>query len=147
VSISRAGDRHRDPAAIRRGLDPQENPMPKFMLVLRDDPSTFKTYGPGDMQRVLEKYGAWTARMAQEGRLVRGNKLQDQGGRTMRKTGGRVVTKDGPFVETKEIVSGFYIITADSYDHVASLCADHPVFSHDGLLEIREIDFMGRPEN
>ncbi|HVS12196.1 MAG TPA: YciI family protein [Planctomycetota bacterium] len=120
--------------------------MPKYMLVLRDDPSVFTTYGPGDMQRILETYNAWSGRMAQEGRLVRGHKLTDQGGRTMKKSGGRVVTKDGPFVETKEIVSGYFIIAADSYDHAVKLCADHPVFSHDGTLEIREVDFMGGPE-
>jgi hypothetical protein len=120
--------------------------MPKYMLVLRDDPSVFKTYGPDDMQRLIEKFRAWSGRLAQEGRLVRGNKLHDEGGRTMKKQGGRVVTKDGPFVETKEIVSGYYIISADSYDHAVKLCADHPVFSHDGSLEIREVDFMGRAE-
>jgi hypothetical protein len=120
--------------------------MPKFMLVLRDDPSAFANYGPADFQSLLAKYGAWTQRMAKEGRLVRGNKLQDEGGRTMKKQNGRVVTKDGPFVETKEIVSGFYIISADNYDQAVKLCDDHPVFSHDGRLEIREIDFMGGPE-
>jgi hypothetical protein len=56
------------------------------------------------------------------------------------------VTKDGPFVETKEIVSGFHIIKADSYDHAMKLVADHPVFSYKGLLEIREVDLMGKPD-
>jgi hypothetical protein len=121
--------------------------MPKYMLVLRDDPAQFRSYSPSDMQALIQKFGAWVGRMAAEGRLVGGNKLMDQGGRTLRKTGDRVVTKDGPFVETKEIVSGFHIITADSYDHAAKLCADHPIFSYSGLLEIREVDMMGKTES
>lgn len=120
--------------------------MPHFMLVLRDDPSVFQTYGPDDMQRLLEKYEAWGGRMAAEGRLVSGHKLADEGGRTMKVAGGRVVSKDGPYAETKEIVSGYFIVKADHYDHAAQLCADHPVFSHRGVLEIRQVDFMGQPE-
>lgn len=119
--------------------------MPKYMLVLRDDPTQFRSYSPTEMQALLQKFGAWVGKMAGEGRLVAGNKLVDEGGRTLRKVGERVVTKDGPFVETKEIVSGFHIITADSLDHAAKLCADHPVFSYAGLLEIREVDMMGQP--
>lgn len=121
--------------------------MPKYMLILRDDPSVFETYAPDEMQRVLEKFGAWSGKMAAEGRLVTGHKLVDAGGRTMRKTSGRVVTKDGPYVETKEIVSGYFIIAADNYEHAVKSCADHPAFSYGGWVEIREVDFMGGPEN
>jgi hypothetical protein len=120
--------------------------MPQYMLVLRDDPSQFASYSPSEIQALIAKFGAWAGRMAAEGRLIGGNKLADEGGRTMRKVGDRVVTKDGPFVETKEIVSGFHIIKADSYDHSAKLVADHPVFSYKGLLEIREVDLMGKPD-
>lgn len=120
--------------------------MPKYMLVLRDDPKQFAAMSPTQMQVVLEKFNEWAGGLAQEGRLVGGHKLQDQGGRTLRKIGARVTTKDGPFVETKEIVSGYFIISADSYDHAAKLCADHPIFLYDGILEIREVDFMGQPE-
>lgn len=120
--------------------------MPKYMLVLRDDPSQFRSYSPTEIQALIAKFGAWSGRMAAEGRLIGGNKLVDEGGRTLRKVGDRVVTKDGPFVETKEIVSGFHIIKADSYDHAQKLVADHPVFSYSGLMEIREVDLMGKPD-
>lgn len=120
--------------------------MPHYMLVLRDDPKVFQSYGPDDMQRLLAKYNAWSEKVGSQGRLIGGNKLQDEGGRTMKLASGRVVTKDGPFAETKEIVSGYFIVKADSYEHAVSLCADHPVFSHQGVLEIREVDYMGRPE-
>ncbi|MDZ4771918.1 MAG: YciI family protein [Planctomycetota bacterium] len=120
--------------------------MPKYMLVLRDDPKQFASMSPSEMQAVLEKFGAWASGLAAQGRLVGGHKLQDDGGRTMRKVGARVTSKDGPFVETKEIVSGYFIISADDYDHAVKLCDDHPIFSYDGLLEIRAVDFMGQPE-
>lgn len=120
--------------------------MPHFMLVLRDDPTVFQNYGPADMQSLLQKYESWAAAMTAQGRLVGGNKLQDEGGRTMRVRGGCIATQDGPYAETKEIVSGYFIVRADDYDHAQRLCADHPVFSHQGVLEIRAVDYMGQPE-
>lgn len=121
--------------------------MPQYMLVLRDDPKQFQAMSPAQMQAVLQKFEAWAGGLAAAGRLVGGHKLQDSGGRVLRKAGARVSAKDGPFAETKEIVSGYFLIKADSYEHAEKLCADHPIFLYDGLLEIREVDSMGRPEN
>ena len=120
--------------------------MPKYMLVLRDDPKEYKNYSPEEFQKLIEKYRAWSGRMSAEGRLVASNKLMDEGGKVMRRAAGKITVKDGPFVETKEIVGGYFIISADSYDHAVKLCDDHPALSHNGIVEIRAVDFMGRPE-
>ncbi|MCA8974393.1 MAG: hypothetical protein KDC98_06705, partial [Planctomycetes bacterium] len=72
-------------------------------------------------------------------------KLTDQGGVVMQPNGGKVEQKDGPYVETKEVVGGIYIVKADSYDQAVELCAGHPNFRF-GSIEIRELDFMGGPE-
>jgi hypothetical protein len=120
--------------------------MTQYMLVLRDDPASLKNLSPEQWQGLLEKYNAWTGRMAQEGRLVAGHKLTDEGGRTLKLEKGKVVVKDGPFGETKEIVGGYFILKANDYDHVVRLCQDHPQFAINGVVEIREVDFMGAPE-
>lgn len=121
--------------------------MPQYMLVLRDDPSVMRDFTPEDMQKLLTQFGAWSGRMAEEGRLLGGKKLMDEGGKFLTKPREKVVVKDGPFTETKEIVSGFFILRADSYDHAVKLCADHPAFLIKGSVEIREVDFMGGPED
>jgi hypothetical protein len=46
---------------------------------------------------------------------------------------------DGPFSETKEVIGGYWILEADSYDEMQELVADCPHLEH-GRLEIRQIE-------
>lgn len=121
--------------------------MPQYILLLRDDPSTYLTKSPAEQQALLEKYMAWGEKLGAEGRLLDGKKLVENVGRTLSKPHGRLAAKDGPFGETKEVVGGFYVIRADDLEHAARLCADHPQFLTGGSVEIREVDFMGQPED
>jgi hypothetical protein len=121
--------------------------MPQFMLVLRDLPKDFQGLGPEEMQRIIEKYVAWSARMQSQGRLVGSNKLADQDGRVLRRERDRLTVKDGPFVETKEVVSGYYVIRARDYDEAVELCRDHPHLEFSGPIELRQVDLMGGPES
>jgi hypothetical protein len=116
------------------------------MLVLRDDPSNYANLTPDQWGGLLAKYEAWSTRIASEGRLLDGKKLTDGAGKVLRMNGGKLSVKDGPFAETKEVVGGFYLLRADSYDHAVKLCNDHPAFATNGTVEIREVDFMGQPE-
>lgn len=121
--------------------------MPKFLLILRGDTQAdYSQFTPEDFARILGEYAAWGERMAKEGRLEMGHKLTDEGGRVIwPKAKGKVEVKDGPYVETKEVVGGVYLLQADSYDHAVRLCDGHPNLQF-GSIEVREIDFMGGPE-
>lgn len=121
--------------------------MTKFMLILRGSTEAdYSEFTPEDMQQVLAKYEKWQADLEADGRTVVGHKLTDGTGRVMQPGDGSVTTKDGPYIETKEVVGGYYIIDADSYDHAVQLCEGHPNFMF-GSIEIRELDFLGQPEN
>ena len=120
--------------------------MTKFLLVLRADVTAdYSKFTPQDFEQILGEYAAWGERMTKEGRLHSGHKLKDEGGKVMIPNGDSMSFKDGPYVETKEVVGGYYIIDADDYDHAAKLCEGHPNFRF-GSIEIRELDFMGQPE-
>ncbi|MBZ0153850.1 MAG: YciI family protein [Planctomycetes bacterium] len=121
--------------------------MPKFMLVLRGDITVdYSQFTPDDFQRILGEYEAWGQKLAAEGRLELGRKLTDQGGKVIvPRTGGKPEIKDGPYVESKEVVGGVYILQADDYDHAVRLCDGHPNLRF-GSIEVRELDFMGGPE-
>src|SRR5262245_35011092 len=98
--------------------------MPKYLLLLRGDVTLdYSSFTPDDMQKVLEAYESWAGKMAAQGLLHDGKKLTDQGGCVMipNRKGG-VTLKDGPYAETKEVVGGFYLITAKSYEHAVELC-------------------------
>lgn len=57
--------------------------------------------------------------------------------------GGDVVTSDGPYAETKEALTGFYLIEAADLDEAVRIAADLPA-AWDGAVEVRPvIDFGG----
>lgn len=114
--------------------------MPKYMLLLHDDPSIFSTLSPADIQKVIEKYMAWGNRLRQAGIITESAKLTDEPGRVVRGRGADMRVTDGPYSETKEVLGGYFTIVADHYEHAAQRAADCPHLEYGGTIEIREVD-------
>ena len=58
--------------------------------------------------------------------------------------GGEVVLSDGPYAETKEALTGFYLIEAADLDEALRIAADIPAAWGGGAVEVRPvIDFGG----
>jgi hypothetical protein len=115
--------------------------MPKFLVLARGaglDPRT----SPEEMQKIIEKYRAWSDGIRNAGRLLNGEKLRSPDGRVVRRKGSDLIVTDGPYVESKEILGGFWIIEAASYDEMVKLVSDSPHLAA-GSLELREIEEMG----
>ncbi|HEY1380601.1 MAG TPA: YciI family protein [Gemmataceae bacterium] len=119
--------------------------MPQFMLILHEFPGSYKNMSPEEMQKVLEQYNAWTGKVAQSGKLVAGHKLTDDGGKLIAKGGARPAAVDGPYVETKEVVGGYFIVRAKDYAEAIDIVSDCP-HRQFGKIEVRQVDFMGQPE-
>jgi hypothetical protein len=116
--------------------------MAKYMLLLHDNPASYASLSPEEMQKVVEKFMAWGDRMRKAGVLRDGNKLVDDAGKVMRKNGSQIRVTDGPYSETKEILGGYYMVEADSYEQVVELAQDSPAFDYGGTIEVRKIDRM-----
>ena len=114
--------------------------MPKYMLLLHDDVSAFATLSPEEMQKVIEKYVAWGARLGEAGIMVDGKKLTDEPGRVMRKGKDGVRVTNGPYSETHEVLGGYYTIEAASYDDAVERARDCPQLEYGGSIEVREVD-------
>jgi hypothetical protein len=62
-------------------------------------------------------------------------------GRMIQTRDGEVVTTDGPFTETKEVITGFYLLEAADLDEAVKLAAQIPD-ARTGRVEVRPvIDF------
>lgn len=118
--------------------------MAQYALFLYDDPKTFSGLSPERMQQVIQKYVAWGNRLRAGGQLTDGQKLADEPGRVMRGGNGQVRVTDGPYSETKEVLAGYYILTAGSYDEALELARDCPHLEYGGAIELRQIDTMGQ---
>ena len=49
-----------------------------------------------------------------------------------------MVVTDGPFAESKEVIGGFWLLEASSYDEVQAFLKSHPHLEV-GTLEVRQI--------
>jgi hypothetical protein len=117
--------------------------MPQFLLLLRDEGN--RDWTPQEMQSVIQRYAAWREKLQAAGRMTAGNKLRDAEGRVLRRNGDAAITvMDGPFVETKEILAGFFAVTADSYEDAVALTHDCPHFDF-GSIEVRQVEETRRP--
>ncbi|HTS24948.1 MAG TPA: YciI family protein [Bryobacteraceae bacterium] len=109
--------------------------MSQFILLLHSDPSGWSKLSPEEMQRALEKFMGWM----QKPFTVGGKRLANDGGRVMRADGGKLRTTDGPYSESKEVLGGFYIIEAASYEEAVERTRDHPTLEYGGTVEVRKI--------
>ncbi len=116
------------------------------MLILHETPGDFAKLSPTEIQAIIERYGAWTMKVAAAGKLVGGHKLMENGGKVVAKAGDQLKLVDGPYSEAKEVVGGYFILRADDYDDVHQWIEGHPHLDF-GRIEVREVDFMGQPES
>jgi hypothetical protein len=116
--------------------------MAKYLVVVRGSgmPSTLS---PQEMQKSIQKYMSWSEELRKAGRVVHAEKLRVGEGRVLRGHGGKMAITDGPYAETKEIVGGFWLIEAGSYDEMLKLLESHPHLDSPGSLEVREVEDTG----
>src|SRR3954469_6967240 len=119
--------------------------MPQFMLILNEKPGDFASISPEQIQKILEKYNAWTGKVAAAGKLVDGKKLMEEGGKQLTKKGEKLSVTDGPYAEVKEVVGGIFVLKAADYNEAIRLASDCPHLDF-GRIDVRQIDFMGQPE-
>jgi hypothetical protein len=112
-------------------------PSQKYLLLLRsaaEPGSPRQAPSPAQMQEMFAAFNAWKEKFK--------DNILDMGGKL--KPGGKVVSStgvlDGPLVEAKEIVGGYMIVTADSYERALQIAKEGPGMVAPGnSIEIREI--------
>ncbi|HET7545497.1 MAG TPA: YciI family protein [Polyangiaceae bacterium] len=111
--------------------------MPKYLCLQRSLPggnSNVDQPSPAQMQEMYEKFNAWREKFQ--------SNLVDLGGRL---GDGRVVladpAPDGPFVEVKELVGGYMIVSASALNEAIEIARQCPGLIRPGsgveLIEIR----------
>jgi hypothetical protein len=116
--------------------------MAKFMLILHQPPGILRQVSPEEMQQKVQKYQAWLDKIRSGGRYVSSEKLGEEGGKLLTLHKGRLHIMDGPFSEAKEVVAGYFVFRAASYEEALELTRDCP-FLEDGRIELRQTDPSG----
>jgi len=114
--------------------------MAKYMCLLYGNPANWMNLSPEEAQKALQKYMAWGNKLRTQKIYLASHKLADDAGKVMRGKQARVT--DGPYSETKEVLGGYYLIEAASYDEAVDRCRDCPQLEYGGTIEIRQVDPM-----
>jgi hypothetical protein len=112
--------------------------MPDFILLLHRPAGPPPTISAEAAAAMTKDYTGWRA----EGRRKAGEKLTNDAGRVMRAAGGRPIVTDGPYVESKELLGGFYMITAADYVEACRIAENCPHLKYGGGIEVRQIDVV-----
>ncbi len=109
-------------------------PTQKYLLIQRSVPGKQQRPSPAQMQEMYAVFNAWKEKFKAN--------IVDMGGKL--KSGGKILTvsgvKDGPFVEAKEIVGGYMVVAAESYDRALEVARECPGLMMPGSsVEIREM--------
>lgn len=107
----------------------------KFILLIRGY-GAWEKLSPAEMQATLKLYGAFSQRLKAEGRLVDAEPLDLVGVVITAENG---VLTDGPFVETKEMIGGYYAYWAKDLEEAVAIGRDCPALTYGDSIEIRPV--------
>ncbi|MGB0176211.1 MAG: YciI family protein, partial [Owenweeksia sp.] len=110
--------------------------MTKFLYLFRGGDARRAQQSPEEMQAHMQKWGAWMNNLAEQGTLVDGLPLGNEG--KVVSSDGKTIT-DGPFAEGAEIVGGYLIVNAENLSDATRTSLGCPIFEHEGTVEVREI--------
>jgi hypothetical protein len=111
--------------------------MSEFLFLFRggDGPALQKS--PEKWQAHMQKWMQWMGGLQQQGKFLGAQPLATSGKIV---TGSKKVISDGPFMEGKEMVAGYLMCKADSYDEAVEISKGCPILEfEDGIVEVREI--------
>jgi len=91
---------------------------------------------PNELQDIMGEYKAWVERLGEN--YLGGQRLEDTG--TLLTSKNESILTDGPFLESKEIIAGYFLIQAKDQDEANEIVLSSP---HLGLyaIEVRPIAF------
>ena len=90
---------------------------------------------PERIQKAIDDFYVWLDQCVAEGKMKPGQRLGNEG-RLISKQG---TLTDGPFIESKEVVGGFWFILAKTLDEAAQIAAANPCMQCGLYYEIRPL--------
>lgn len=121
----------------------------RYLCLLTGDPVNPEVPQPApgsaEFSQMLDDYQAATTSMSKAGVLVDSAPLQGPTtARTLRLRNGEPMVTDGPFMETKEVIGGYYVLNCADFAEALRWAATIPAARY-GAIEVRPAMEMGGP--
>ncbi|HEX4245025.1 MAG TPA: YciI family protein [Acidimicrobiales bacterium] len=108
------------------------------MLIIHNDPELHPQPGGPGWDELMAEYAAFSEQLG----TFTGAPLHDPStATTIRVRDGKTLTVDGPFAETKEWMSGYYVIDCDELDQALKAASMVPSVKY-GSVEVRPVAEM-----
>jgi len=109
----------------------------RFMIIVKATPESEAGIMP--KPEVFEAMGRFNEELINAGVLLAGEGLHPSSeGALVTSSGGEITVTDGPFAESKELIAGFWIITAKSKDEALEWVKRIP-FDDGETIELRRV--------
>ncbi len=110
--------------------------MKKFLLLLHEDIETMKNLSPKEMEAITNAHMAWARKLSEEGYFISGDGLKETG---VQISGKESVIKDGPYLESKEMIGGYFLVQGENLEAIIEITKECPCHLWGGTTEIRPI--------
>lgn len=110
--------------------------MKKYLLLLHEDIEKMQALSPKEMEELIQAHMAWAEKLGESGHLLSGDGLEEK---SVQITGNDCIVKDGTFLESKEMIGGYYLLQAEDVATVIELAKGCPCHLWGGTTEIRPI--------
>jgi hypothetical protein len=111
--------------------------MKEFLLLIRAEGDYYEAMPAELYQAHIKKVGRYIDNLLKEGKLKGAQPLGMEG---LMLTNNKSVFKDGPFIESKEVIVGYFHIFAKDLNEAREIAIANPVFEDtDARIEIRAI--------
>lgn len=113
--------------------------MKEFFLMIRSQGNAMSSFSPEQVQQHVQKVGAYIEGLVKAGKMKSAQPLSLTG--TIVAGGNGKAVKDGPFVESKEVIAGYYHILAEDLDEAVAIAKQDPRFEDaaDWKIEVRPV--------
>lgn len=113
--------------------------MKQFLLLLHEDIEKMSKLSSKEMEELANAHMDWANTLVEAGYFIAGDGLHEKG---VFITGKDAVVKDGPYLESKEIIGGYYLLQAADLETIVELAKGCPTHLYGGTTEIRSIMTM-----
>lgn len=111
----------------------------QYLLLVYTDPALMDALPAGQFDTMMKGCLEKADDLQRVGKLVSFSQLEDATtARSVRIRNGQVRVSDGPFAETKELLGGFNLIEADSFEEAVQMAAELP-WAATGCIEVRPV--------
>lgn len=102
-----------------------------FLFVFRGQHKNWNSKTAEEWEALNKKHDAWLSKFKPD--CKSGVKLASKPSKVLRETGGALSVTDGPFTETKEVLTGYYLVEAEDMEKAVEHATGCPWLFHDEM--------------